>query len=128
MENQDGSQIGTLESFSVGADGAITGSYSNGQTKALGQVAIATFANQDGLVDQGGNEFTAGAGSGAAVISTPGQLGSGQIVAGALEQSNVDLSTEFVNMIVASTGFSAASRVISTSNQLITDLLNSTQG
>lgn len=128
MSQQDGSQIGTLESFSVGADGTLTGSYSNGQTKTMGQVALATFANQDGLVDQGGNDFTTGAGSGAAVISTPGQLGSGQIVAGTLEQSNVDLSKEFVNMIVASTGFSAASKVISTSNQLITALLNSTQG
>jgi flagellar hook protein FlgE len=127
MNNQDGAQIGTLETFSVGSDGTITGSYSNGQTKTMGQVAIATFANDDGLVDQGGNDFTAGADSGAAVISTPGQLGSGQIVAGALEQSNVDLSTEFVNMIIASTGFSAASRVISTSNELITDLLNSTR-
>jgi flagellar hook protein FlgE len=127
MSQQDGSQIGTLESFSVGADGTITGTYSNGQTKTMGQVAIATFANNDGLVDEGSNEFKAGADSGAAVISTPGQLGSGQIVAGALEQSNVDLSTEFVNMIIASTGFSASSRVISTSNELITDLLNSTR-
>jgi flagellar hook protein FlgE len=126
MNNQDGAQIGTLETFSVGANGTITGSYSNGQTKTMGQVALATFANQDGLVDKGGNDFVAGAGSGAAVISTPGELGSGQIVAGALEQSNVDLSTQFVNMIVASTGFSASSRVISTSNNLITDLLNST--
>jgi len=127
MSQQDGSQIGTLNSFSVGGDGTITGTYSNGQTKTMGQVALATFANEDGLVDKGGNDFSAGAGSGAAVISTPGELGSGQIVAGALEQSNVDLSTEFVNMIIASTGFSASSRVISTSNELITDLLNSTR-
>ena len=125
MSQQDGSQIGTLDNFSVGADGTITGSYSNGQTKPLGQVALATFANNNGLVDEGGNMYQSGANSGAAVISNPGELGAGQIRSGSLEQSNVDLSTEFVNLIVASTGFSAASRVISTSNQLITDLLNS---
>jgi flagellar hook protein FlgE len=125
MSNQDGIQIGTLTSFSIGSDGTITGSYDNGQTKTLGQVALATFSNPNGLNNLGDNNYAAGAASGTAVIGTPSRLGAGTIEAASLEQSNVDLSTEFTNMITASTGFSAASRVISTANQMLTDLLNS---
>jgi flagellar hook protein FlgE len=125
MSSQDGIQLGTLASFAVGADGTITGSYTNGDTKTLGQVALATFNNPNGLDNMGGNNYTTSAASGVPVISAAGQLSSGTIESGSLEQSNVDLSTEFTNMIVASTGFSAASRVISTSDQMLTDLLNS---
>jgi flagellar hook protein FlgE len=125
MTRQDGNPIGTLNDFSIGNDGTITGSFTNGQTRTLGQVAIATFANPLGLDDIGGNMYKPGANSGQAVVAAPLTLGAGSIHAGALEQSNVDLSEEFINMIVASTGFSAASRVISTSDQLITELLNS---
>ena len=71
--------------------------------------------------------FREGPNSGTAVVGIPGQFGSGDIVAGALELSNVDLSEEFINLIIASTGFSAASRVISTSDQLLTELLNTTR-
>lgn len=125
--SQDGEPPGTLTSYTIGTDGIITGSYSNGVQQSLGQVAVASFANPDGLNDLGGNLYTAGSNSGVAAISAPGQLGTGQIRAGSLELSNVDLSTEFTNLIIASTGFSAASRVISTSDQLIQDLLNSQQ-
>ena len=127
MTRQDGNAIGTLNDYSIGEDGKITGSFTNGQTRTLGQVAIATFTNPGGLEDQGGNMFKAGSNSGEAVVSAPQTLGSGGIRSGALEQSNVDLSKEFINMIVASTGFSAASRVITTSDQLITELLNSSR-
>jgi flagellar hook protein FlgE len=127
MTRQDGNAIGTLNDFSVGSDGTITGSFTNGQTRTLGQVAMATFTNPEGLQDDGGNMFKTGVNSGAAVIAAPLTLGSGGIRAGALEQSNVDLSEEFINLIVASTGFSAASRVITTSDQLITELLNSSR-
>jgi flagellar hook protein FlgE len=122
---QDGFPAGTLDSFSVGSDGTISGAYSNGQTRTLGQVAIASFNNNQGLTDMGGNLFASSAGSGAAQIGAPGQLGGGVIDGASLEQSNVDLSTEFTNMIVASTGFSASSRVITTANQMIEELLNS---
>ena len=125
LSSQDGIQIGTLSSFSVGGDGIITGSFDNGQTKTIGQMAIATFNNPEGLTNLGGNDYAAAANSGVPVISSPNRLGGGAIESGSLEQSNTDLSTEFTNMIVASTGFSAASRVISTSNQMLTDLLNS---
>jgi flagellar hook protein FlgE len=125
MSKQDGSPLGSLASFSIGTDGIITGAFSNGLTRTLGQVAIANFNNPQGLEDKGGNMFAASGNSGTAVITKPLDLGSGMIRAGALEQSNVDLSKEFVNMIISSTGFSASSRVITTSNQLLTDLLNS---
>ena len=127
MSKQDGSQLGSLGSFSIGTDGVITGAFSNGLTRTLGQVSIATFNNPEGLIDKGGNLYGASANSGAAQVGQPLTLGAGSLRAGALEQSNVDLSTEFVNMIVASTGFSAASKVITTSNQLLSDLLNSTR-
>ena len=125
MSNQDGLKIGRLTDFNIGADGRITGSFSNGATRTLGQIAMATFSNRQGLVDRGGNMFVEGANSGAAVIGTPGTLSSGKIVSGSLELSNVDISEEFINLIIASTGFSAASRVITTSDQLLTALLNS---
>ena len=124
MSNQDGIQIGTLTSYSVGGDGTITGSFDNGQTRTLGQMAIATFDNNNGLSSLGGNMYAAAANSGTPKISTPSSLGSGTIQAGALEQSNVDLSKEFTNMIISSTGFSAASKVLTTSDQMLTDLLN----
>lgn len=127
MTRQDGNAIGTLNDFSIGTDGKITGSFTNGQTRTLGQVAIATFANPLGLQDEGNNMYSTGVNSGQAVVSAPDTLGAGSIRGGALEQSNVDLSQEFINMIVASTGFSAASRVITTSDQLITELLNSSR-
>ena len=124
---QDGSPLGSLSAFSIGTDGIITGAFSNGLTRTLGQVAIANFNNPQGLDDKGGNQFAASANSGSPVIGQPLQLGAGIVRSGALEQSNVDLSKEFVNLIIASTGFSAASKVITTSNQLLTDLLNSTR-
>jgi flagellar hook protein FlgE len=125
MSNQNGLPVGRLTAFSIGSDGQITGSFSNGATRTLGQIALATFSNRHGLLDRGGNMFVEGANSGAAVIGTPGTLSVGRIVAGSLELSNVDISEEFINLIIASTGFSAASRVISTSDQLLTALLNS---
>ena len=127
MTKQDGSPIGTLDGFSIGATGLITGTFNNGLTKTLGQVAIATFNNPAGLMDKGSSMMTTGANSGVAVIGEPQQLGAGSVRAGALELSNVDLSEEFTNLIIASTGFSASSRVITTSDQLLTELLNTSR-
>jgi flagellar hook protein FlgE len=124
---QDGFPIGALAAFSVGVDGTIVGNFTNGLNRNLGQLAIATFKNPQGLTDNGGNAYTASAASGVAVVGTPLQLGAGAVRAGALELSNVDLSKEFTSLIVASTGFSAASRVISTSDQLIRELLSTTR-
>jgi flagellar hook protein FlgE len=125
MTAQDGSPIGTLNSFSIGADGRVVGSFSNGMTQTLGQVAVATFTNNMGLNDTGGNLYEASANSGLPIISAPQTQGAGAVRSGSLEMSNVDISKEFINMIISSTGFSAASRVITTSDQLMTELLNS---
>src|SRR5205823_6280577 len=92
MTSQDGNAIGTLNDFSVGEDGTVTGSFTNGQTRTLAQLAVATFSNQQGLNDERGNLFSVGANSGPALISAPLTLGAGSVHSGALEQSNVDLS------------------------------------
>jgi flagellar hook protein FlgE len=120
---QDGSPIGTLDSFSVGENGIITGSFTNGSNRTIGQVALSTFINNEGLVEAGAGLYSTGPNSGDPVIVSPQQLGAGRILSGALEQSNVDLAEEFVKLITASTGFSASSRVISTSDELIQQLL-----
>jgi flagellar hook protein FlgE len=125
MTEQDGSSTGTLSAFSIGGNGIITGSFTNGLSRTLGQVALATFNNPEGLIDQGGGMYGSGGNSGVPVITAPTELGSGMVRSGALEMSNVDLSKEFINLIISSTGFSAASRVITTSDQLLTELLNS---
>jgi flagellar hook protein FlgE len=88
---------------------------------------MATFNNPMGLQDMGGNMYMAGSNSGEPIVGAPLQLGAGGIRGGALELSNVDLSEEFINLIIASTGFSASSRVISTSDQLLTELLNTSR-
>ena len=124
LAHDDGAPIGTLQSFSVGQDGTITGTFTNSVQRTLGQVAVATFSNQEGLSNDGNNMYSAGADSGPAAISGADTLGTGSIVGDSLEGSNVDLSTEFVNLIMASTGFSASSRVITTADQLVQDLLN----
>ncbi len=120
---QDGSPIGTLDAFSIASNGIITGTFTNGLARTVGQVALATFTNNEGLVEVGNSLYEPGPNSGNAVIGAPTQFGSGQIVASSLEQSNVDLAEEFVNLINASTGFSANSRVITTSDELIQQLL-----
>jgi flagellar hook protein FlgE len=121
--SQDGSPLGTLSSFGVAQDGTVVGSFTNGLTRTLGQVALATFSNQEGLIDEGNNLFRLSASSGTAVITTPGEIGTGQVVGGALELSNVDLGQEFINMILTSTGYSASSRIIRTTDELLQQLL-----
>ncbi len=120
---QDGSPIGTLSNFSIGDDGRISGSFTNGLTRSIGQIALAKFSNPEGLVDSGDNLFRTGPNSGTPLVAKPREFGTGRLVGGALELSNVDLSQEFINMILASTGYSAASRVITTTNELINQLL-----
>ena len=121
--SQDGSPIGTLASFSIGEDGTISGAFTNGLNRTVGQLALAKFTNNEGLVDAGGGNFRTGPNSGTALVTRPGEFGTGRLLGGALELSNVDLSQEFINMILASTGYSAASRVITTTDELIDQLL-----
>lgn len=121
---QDGAGSGELADFEIQPDGTIEGRYSNGQTRALGQVATATFANVDGLQRQGNSLFTATARSNDPVVGVAGTDGHGSIVAGALEGSNVDLAQEFVDLISLQRSFQANSRVITTADGLLNDLIN----
>lgn len=123
MQSADGSSLGTLSSFSIGNDGIITGVFDNGLTRTLGQVPLAAFSNPEGLVEVGQSLFTNGPNAGTPVTVIPGQSGTGEVLAGSLELSNVDLSAEFVNLILASTGYSGASRIITTTDQLLQQLL-----
>jgi flagellar hook protein FlgE len=123
LTTQDGYSAGTLNDFSIGQDGIITGNFSNGLSRNLGQVLVADFTNPEGLIAQGNNNFIAGPNSGEANIVTPGSMGAGTLIGGALELSNVDVTQEFINMVTATTAFSAAGKVISTSNQLLNELL-----
>jgi flagellar hook protein FlgE len=121
---QDGSPIGSLVSFSVGSDGLITGVFSNGRNQALGQMAIATFANPVGLEKAGNSLYRSSINSGTAQIGIAGQAGRGTLSGGTLEMSNVDLAAEFTNLIVAQRGFQANSRVVTTSDELLQEVVN----
>lgn len=120
---RDGAPIGTLTSYGIGTDGTIIGVFSNGVTRTMGQIALATFTNDEGLVDMGNNLYTVGANSGAPVVSSPGTFGAGQLVQGSLELSNVDIGDEFIKLILTSTGYSANARVIRTTDELMQSLL-----
>ena len=120
---RDGAPIGTLSDFGVGPDGGITGVFTNGLTRTLGLIPVAKFTNPAGLVEQGGNLFAIGPNAGNEVLTRPGSFGTGPLVGGALELSNVDLGQEFINLIQASTGYSASSRIIQTTDELLQQLL-----
>jgi flagellar hook protein FlgE len=115
---QNGFGAGSLQSYSVLSDGVVEGAYSNGQTLALGQVAVANFTNPQGLVQTGDGNEQATSGSGAAVIGEAGVGGNGSITGGSVEGSNVSLSTEFANMIVAQQSYDANAKVLTTLDQV----------
>jgi flagellar hook protein FlgE len=115
--------MGYLESFKIDQAGVITGVYSNGTNRAIGQVALAGFTNPGGLEKAGENTYEVSNNSGEARIDAAGIAGKGKIIAGALEMSNVDLAEQFTDMIVTQRGFQANSRTITTSDQMIQELL-----
>jgi flagellar hook protein FlgE len=120
---QDGTPIGTLEDFSISEDGTITGVFSNSLLRDLGQLPLAMFSNTAGLQEVGGNLYANASNSGSPQIVAGGTSGAGRVIGRALELSNVDLAQEFISLISAQTGFSANSRIISTSDQMIQELL-----
>jgi flagellar hook protein FlgE len=124
IDTQDGYTAGQLQSFALGSDGTITGSFSNGLNQVLGRIALGSFANPGGLEKAGGSLYAASANSGAAQIGTSGSGGRGTLSGGYLEMSNVDLSSEFTNLIVAQRGFQANARVITTSDDVLQELVN----
>lgn len=123
-DKQDGYASGILESFTLGSDGTITGSFSNGLKQALGRIAMASFTNPSGLSKAGGSLFTTTVNSGDPQIGSAGTGGRGTMSSGSLEMSNVDLSTEFTQLIIAQRGFQANSRVITTSDEVLQELVN----
>jgi flagellar hook protein FlgE len=120
---QDGSSSGSLANFTIGSDGTITGSFTNGKTQALGELALANFANEDGLQLNGNTDFTPTLASGPAVVGVPGAGGLGTISGGSLELSNVDIATEFANLIVAQRGYEADAKAVTTFDQITQDTI-----
>jgi len=120
---QDGYGMGFLESFTVDNSGVITGSFTNGKNAPLAQIALVTFTNPQGLTAEGDNTFRQSNNSGLANVGSSSTGGRGKITAGTLEMSNVDLAEQFTDMIVTQRGFQANSRSITTSDQMLQELL-----
>jgi flagellar hook protein FlgE len=120
----DGYPAGHLDTFSFDANGIATGVFTNGKTKVLGRIAIANFNNPPGLQKVGNNLYIQTANSGQPSIGICGDGGRGTISPGSLEMSNVDISKEFTQMIIAQRGFQANSRIITTSDEMLQELVN----
>jgi flagellar hook protein FlgE len=115
---QNGFAAGVLSDYSVMSDGTVEGTFSNGQTKAIAQVAVASFANPEGLTLDGDNQYSATAGSGAAVVGTAGTAGRGTIAGSSVEQSNVDMATQFSQLIVYQRAYEANAKAITAFDQM----------
>ena len=122
--NQDGYKPGDLVSYQINDDGTVVGNYSNEQKQLLGQIVLANFANNEGLASQGDNVWAATQSSGVALLGTAGTGNFGKLTNGALEASNVDLSKELVNMIVAQRNYQSNAQTIKTQDQILNTLVN----
>lgn len=123
LSRQDGSAAGTLTSFIITESGRIQGVFSNGSSRDLGQVRMATFANNGGLQQVGDNMFTTGVNSGLPIEGDPGSQGIGAITTGAVELSNTDIGQNLIELILASTQYRGGARVITAVQQLLDELL-----
>lgn len=123
MRDQDGYTNGSLQSFAIDATGTVIGSFTNGTQQALGQLQLSDFNNPSGLSRNGDNMYQATGNSGDPVLNYSGEGATSTIASGALEMSNVDLAQEFTDMIVAQRGFQANGKVITTSDQMLQDLV-----
>jgi flagellar hook protein FlgE len=123
VSSQDGSGPGTLTSFIIGEDGMIRGVFSNGITRNLGQIRLARFGNPAGLEQRGENLYSTGVNSGLPVEGNPGEQGIGSIIAGATELSNTDIGRNLIDLILASTMYRGNTRVITTSQEMLDELL-----
>ena len=120
----DGTPSSDLSSVDISSTGLVTASYADGSTRTLAQIATATFVNADGLSAASGNSYTASASSGTATLKVPGQSGAGTLDVGYLEESNVDLSTQLTSLITIQRSYSAASKIITTADQMMQELLS----
>ena len=121
---QDGYTMGYLDNFKIDSSGIITGVYSNGTNRTIGQIALASFANDRGLEKAGDNTYVESNNSGMARIGESGVAGKGTLMAGALEMSNVDLSEQMVDMIVTQRGFQSNAKTITTADTLLETVLS----
>ncbi len=121
---QDGYPAGSLVNISIDTDGIIHGLFSNGEVKKLYQIALTTFTSPYNLAKVGDNLYSQTGSSGQAIVGTPNSGGRGRILSGSLEMSNVDLATEFTNMILVQRAFQANARVVTTSDEILTELVN----
>ncbi|MEV7646591.1 flagellar hook protein FlgE [Arthrobacter sp. NPDC089319] len=124
LDSQNGYAAGALESFTMASDGTLMGSFSNGRQAAVGRIALANFTNPGGLEKAGSSSYRVTANSGQVELGTAGTGGLGTLAGGSLEMSNVDLSQEFTNLIVAQRGFQANARIITTSDEVLQELTN----
>jgi flagellar hook protein FlgE len=122
--SQNGYKPGDLVSYQINDDGTVVGNYSNEQTQVLGQIVLSNFANPEGLASQGDNVWAATSASGVALLGTAGTGNFGTLTNGALEASNVDLSKELVNMIVAQRNYQSNAQTIKTQDQILNTLVN----
>lgn len=122
--DQNGFPPGSLQGYSIGSDGVVTGLFTNGLTRAMGQVAVAIVSNPGGMERVGNNLWRQSDNSGIPVLGTPKSGGRGGINSGFLEQSNVDISNEFTDMIITQRGFQANTKVISTVDEMLQELIN----
>ncbi|MBQ6779999.1 MAG: flagellar hook protein FlgE [Treponema sp.] len=121
---QDGYTLGYLDNFKIDSSGIITGVYSNGTNRTIGQIALATFTNQGGLEKAGNNTYVESNNSGIANVGVSGIAGKGSMLAGTLEMSNVDLSEQFTDMIVTQRGFQSNAKTIQTADTLLDTVIN----
>ena len=124
ISGQNGAAAGKLQSYTLGNDGSVIGSFSNGVKQVLAKIALAKFTNPSGLEKAGGSSYVATANSGGVQLGGAGDAGIGSLTGGSLEMSNVDLSQEFTNLIVAQRGFQANARIITTSDEVLQELGN----
>ncbi len=122
--NQDGFTSGSLKTLSVSEDGTITGIFTNGQTKPVARLALAKFTAPSDLTKVGRNLYAESFSSGQPIIGEPGRAGLGRVLSASLELSNVDLAEEFIKMIAAQRGFQANSRIITTTDDLLQEVVN----
>ena len=124
IETQDGSGVGSLSTITIDSGGVIRGIFSNGKTRDLAQIQVASVPNEGGLLKSGDTFFQESANSGIIIMGYANESGRGSIVSGTLELSNVDLASEFTDIIVSQRGFQANARVITTGDEILTELVN----
>ena len=124
FQSQNGYSSGSLRNITITQDGFITGIFTNGQTRAVGQVALAKFLAPTEVKKMGKNLYSESSESGQPIVSIPGTSGTGVVLSNTLELSNVDLAEEFVKMIISQRGFQANSKMVSTSDELMQELIN----